>query len=284
MTENILITKPEPKYRKKLNQEQLAVLNLLYTFRFASSEQVAKYSDKKSSKHVQKRLKILEDQAYIAKHYDKSYKLKGKPAAYYLLPKGARALAQLDNRKKDEPINIKRIYKDKDVSEGFIQHCLNLLGIYLELYAVYSKRLGFYTKSDLKYEQFDFYPQPLPDAQIHISAGDNGKNFFLDIFEDGQPFFVLIRRIKKYLEYAGSGDWPEKTLPTILMVIENKSMHKRLRKRIAKELRNSYKEAVFATTRLEYVLDSKYEDEIWFLINMSGDDTDGPKMLNSFLS
>ena len=53
MTENILTTNPdksEPKYRKKLNEEQLAVLNLLYTFRFASNEHVAKYSGKKNNK------------------------------------------------------------------------------------------------------------------------------------------------------------------------------------------------------------------------------------------
>lgn len=172
MTENILTTNPdksEPKYRKKLNEEQLAVLNLLYTFRFASNEHVAKYSGKKNNKHVQKRLKILEDQEYIAKRYDKSYKLKGKPAAYYLLPKGARALVDVGDRDNNEPTNIKRIYKDKDVSEGFIEHSLNILGVYLALSALHGNKLDFFTKSDLKYEQFDFYPQPLPDAMFALA-------------------------------------------------------------------------------------------------------------------
>ncbi|HJQ08922.1 MAG TPA: hypothetical protein VJ836_05580 [Candidatus Saccharimonadales bacterium] len=68
--------KPEPKYRKKLNQEQIAVLQLLYRFRFASNEQIAKHQEKKSNKFIQKRLKILEDQALIAKRYDKSTSLK----------------------------------------------------------------------------------------------------------------------------------------------------------------------------------------------------------------
>jgi predicted transcriptional regulator len=84
MTDNTQLTtkpnKPEPKYRKKLNQEQIAVLQLLYRFRFASSEQIAKHQAKPNSKAIQKRLKILEDQELIAKRYDKSYKLKGKPA------------------------------------------------------------------------------------------------------------------------------------------------------------------------------------------------------------
>lgn len=280
MTDNIPTTNPdksEPKYRKKLNQEQLAVLNLLYTFRFASNEHIARYQKKPNSKHVQKRLKILEDQEYIAKRYDKSYKLKGKPAAYYLLPKGARALIGLGDRDENEPINIKRIYKDKDVSEGFIQHSLNILGAYLALSALHGNKLDFFTKSDLKYEQFEFYPQPLPDAHVRISAKDGDKNFLLDIFEDTQPFFVLIRRIKKYLEYAGSGDWPEESLPTILMIVENKSVHKRLRKRIAKELRDSYEEVSFATTRLEYLLDPEYKSKVWFPIDEDGDDPEEPR-------
>ncbi len=281
MTDNTLSTntelnKPEPKYRKKLNQEQLAVLNLLYTFRFASNEQIARYQRKPSNKHVQKRLKILENQQYVAKRYDKSYKLKGKPAAYYLLPKGARALIGLGDRDENEPINIKRIYKDKDVSEGFMQHSLNILGVYLALNALHGNKLDFFTKSDLKYEQFEFYPQPLSDAHVRISTKDGDKNFFLDIFEDNQPFFVLIRKIKKYLEYAGSGDWPEESLPTILVIVENKSVHKRLRKRITKELRDSYEEVSFATTRLEYLLDTEYKGKVWFPIDEDGDDPDEP--------
>lgn len=279
MTENTRIPNPdksEPKYRKKLNQEQVAVLNLLYTFRFASNDHIARYQKKPNSKHVQKRLKILEDQEYIAKRYDKSYKLKGKPAAYYLLPNGARALIGLGDRDENEPINIKRIYKDKDVSEGFIQQSLNILSAYLTLSALYGNKLDFFTKSDLKYEQFEFYPQPLPDAHVRISTKGGDKNFFLDIFEDSQPFFVLIRRIKKYLEYAGSGEWPEEPLPTILIIVENKSVHKRLRKRIAKELRDSYEEVSFATTRLEYLLDPQHKGKVWFPIDEGGDDPDEP--------
>src|SRR3990170_4920383 len=102
----------ESKRHNKLNTEQLAVLQLVYKFRFASSKQIAAYQQKKSAKTIQKRLKILEDQQLIAKRYDKSYKLKGKPAAYYLLPQGARALGAHTEREPDEPINLRRIYRD----------------------------------------------------------------------------------------------------------------------------------------------------------------------------
>ncbi|HTE21598.1 MAG TPA: replication-relaxation family protein [Candidatus Limnocylindria bacterium] len=273
--------KPEPKYRKKLNKEQLAVLQLLYRFRFASSEQIARHQGKPSNKSIQKRLKILEDQNLIAKRYDKSYKLQGKPAAYYLTPQGARALTKYANRRPDEPVNIKRIYKDKDVSETFIEHCKNVMDVYPVLKALYPTkgRLGYFTKSQLSYEKYEFFPSPLQDAYVHIKTGSTDKHFFLDIFEDSQPFFVLIRRIKKYLDYAGGGDWvtySDGGLPTILLVVQNKSVHKRLRKRIAYELRESYEELTFATTRLEHLLSPDYKGKVWFPIDENGDDPDEP--------
>ncbi len=280
---NTELNKPEPKYRKKLNEEQIEVLQLLWRFRFASSEQIAKCQQKPTSKAVQKRLKILEDQGLIAKRYDKSYKLQGKPAAYYLTPHGARMLAIHKPRKEDEPINIKRLYKDKEASEGFIEHCKNVLGVYLALKALYPKqgKLNYFTKTQLSYEKYDFMPSPLQDACIRIKTSDGDRYFFLDVFEDNQPFFVLIRRIKKYLEYAGSGEWArydeDGGPPTILLVVQNKSVHKRLRKRLAKELRESYEGVCFATGRLEYILDIENKGKVWLAVDEAGDDPEDPR-------
>lgn len=283
LSTNTELNKPEPKYRKKLNEEQVEVLQLLWRFRFASNEQIAKYQQKPNSKAVQKRLKILEDQDLIAKRYDKSYKLQGKPAAYYLTPNGARMLAMHKPRKEDEPINIKRLYKDKEAGEGFIEHCKNVLGVYLALKDTYPNKFYYLTKSRLSYEKYDFFPSPLQDACICVKTSKGDRYFFLDIFEDSQPFFVLIRRIKKYLEYAGSGEWArydeDGGLPTILLVVQNKSVHKRLRKRIAKELRDSYEEVCFATGRLEYILSPENKGKVWLPIDEYGDDPIRPVVL-----
>jgi hypothetical protein len=209
----------------------------------------------------------------------KSY-IKGKPAAYYLTPQGARALTKYGNRRPDEPINMKRIYKEKDVTENFIEHCKNLLDIYLALRALYSKqgKLSYFTRSQLSYEKYDSFPSPLQDAYVHLKTSKDDQHFFLDIFEDSQPFFVLIRRIKKYLDYAGSGDWVTYSdeLPTILLVVQYKSVHKRLRKRIAYELRESYEELAFATTRLEHLLNSDFKGKVWLPVDEDEDDSDEP--------
>lgn len=91
---------------------------------------------------------------------------------------------------------------------------------------------------------------------------------------------MLIRRIKKHLEYASSGGWAwydeDGRLPTILLVVQNKSIHKKLRKRLARELRESYAEACFATGRLEYILNPENEGKVWLAVDEEGDDPDKP--------
>ncbi len=280
MTNTSLKAKTEPKYRKKLNSDQIAVLRLLQRFRFVSNQQVAKFAEKKSSKDVQKRLQILEEQGLIAKRYDKTYKLKGKPAAYYLLPKGARNLAEQTTRKADEPINIKRIYKDKDVSENFIEHCLNITSAYLQFKAVHGDKLRFFTKSQIDTEKYTYFPQPQPDAYIRLKTTKGESQFLLDIYEETQPFFVLLRRVKKYVAYAAEGDWEADTgteLPIILMVAQNGSIQKRLRKRIAMELSDTYEEISVATTTLPHLLVSEAaKGKVWLPIDDEGDDEDEP--------
>ncbi len=58
--------------------------------------------------------------------------------------------------------------------------------------------------------------------------------------------------------------------------MQNKSVHKRLRKRLAKELRESYEEVCFATGRLEYILDPENRGKAWLPIDDEGDDPDDP--------
>ena len=138
----------------------------------------------------------------------------------------------------------------------------------------------FFNKSDLKYEDFDYYPQPLPDAYIRLKTSQGEKQFFLDIFEDTQPYFVLVRRVKKYFSYAGSGEWAatETELPTILMVAPTTSVQKRLRKRIARHLRESCEdELAFATSTIpELLAYSEAGGKAWRLVDEDGDDPEEP--------
>jgi hypothetical protein len=240
----------EQKHRKKLNAEQLEVLELLYKFRFGSNDLIAQYFGKKDRSFVFKRLTILLEQGLIGKRFDSSFRLLGKPAAYYLTPAGARILHE--RRGQDGPeINIKAIYKDKTVKDDFVRQCLDILTAYNRLRTQFGDRLKLFTRANLNHESFDYFPQPLPDSYFRIHLGGDEKQYFLDFYYDNQPFFAAAKKIKKYVDYAESGGWEDTgtPLPAILAVCESSSLQKRLQKRIAASVNGSWSdELIFATT------------------------------------
>lgn len=257
------MNKIESKTRRKLNAEQLEVLELLYKFRFGSNDLIAQYFGKKSRAFVFKRLSILLEQGFIGKRFDSSYRIKGKPAAYYLLPAGARKL-QETRSSEDEPVNIKGIYKDKTVSETFIQHSLGIFRVYNQLKTQHGAELAFFTKTDLA--SYEHFPKPLPDAFVSLEVKDSTRYFFVEIVEDTQPFFTAVRSVKKYLDHKESGEWAitETDYPIILFICESTSLQKRLQKQITKMLNASWADDItFATTTKAELGSLPEDDAIW---------------------
>lgn len=251
--------KSEQKHRKKLNAEQLEVLELLYKFRFGSNDLIAQYFGKKDRSFVFKRLSILLEQGLIGKRFDSSYRIQGKPAAYYLTPSGARALQK--RREPGKPaINIKAIYKDKTVKDDFVRQCLDIFAVYNHLRAKHGDRLKFFTRANLNYEHFDYFPKPLPDAYMRLRTGEEEKQYFLNFYYDNQPFFKAVKRIQAHVEYAESGDWDETgtDLPTLLNVCESASLYKRIQKKVPKLIDDTWNEDTKSaiTTKSELFSDS----------------------------
>jgi len=257
------MNKIESKTRRKLNAEQLEVLELLHKFRFGSNDLIAQYFGKKSRAFVFKRLSILLEQGLIGKRFDSSYRIKGKPAAYYLLPAGARKL-QETRSSEDEAVNVKSIYKDKTVSETFIQHSLSIFTVYNQLKAQYGGELAFFTKTDLA--SYEHFPRPLPDAFVSLDDKDSTRHFLIEIAEDIQPFFTAVRSIKEYLDHKESGEWAitETDYPTILFICESTSLQKRLQRQITKMLNASWVDDLNFATTTKFELASVAEnDAIW---------------------
>lgn len=252
-----------PKYRRPLNSGQVETLELLYKFRFGSVDLIREYFNKSSRGLIFNRLKVLEEQDFIAKRFDSSFRIQGKPAAYYLLPAGARKL-QETRSEEDEAVNIKSIYKDKTVSETFIRHSLNIFTVYNRLKAQYRDELAFFTKTDLA--SYEHFPKPFPDAFMSLETKNDTRHFFVEILEDVQPFFTAVRNVKKYFDHKESGEWAvtETDYPTILFICESTSLQKRLQKQIAKMLNTSWvDDLIFATTAKEEMGTLKDNALIW---------------------
>ena len=249
----------EPERRKTLNSGQLEVLNLLFEFRYGTNDLFAAYFDKKDRSFVHKRMTILLERGLVGKRFDKSYRLNGKPGAYYLTAEGARKLQET----LDFDIRIKSIYKDKDLSEQFVGYSLELFAFYNRLRAQY-KLLDFLTRSVVSHEDQDYFPEPLPSAYIRLKAGEQQKQFFLEVLHDDQPWFVAVRMILRHIKYVEDSDWEETdTSPAILLVCESERLAKRVQKRIAKAVSDSYDEGIieFAVATKEDLLSG--ETAIW---------------------
>lgn len=252
--------KPEARPRKKLNSDQLLVLKLLFKFRFGSNDLIAQYFGKKDRSYVFKRLTILLEQGYIGKRFDSSYRIQGKPAAYYLTPSGARILK---SSYEDIQLNIKSIYKDKVVSENFAQHCLDIFALHNQLKGAYNGLL-FFTKAQLV--TYDYFPDKLPDAYIRLKNREGESQFLLDIYHDAQPFFTVVRRIRQYVSFCEEGKWATTgtDFPIILIVCESVSTQKRLIKQITKALNDTYDDEVaFYVTTKAQLKTIQSDDAIW---------------------
>jgi hypothetical protein len=272
-------------YRRPLNSEQLLVLSLLYRFRFGTAEYIAQYLGKTNIKVVQKKLRILEDQDFIAKRYNSSYKLAGKPAEYYLTPKGARLLSAstgADTRLADQvtPQGIKNLYKNTTVSTDFVAHCLYLFKVALHLQVLYGDRLTIFTRMQMI--PFDYLPTWRPDLYLNLKTGAKGKGapkrYLLDVWDGTRPFFVSVRKTRAYLKYAENGDWPtdQADFPSILVVCENNKFQKKLNRQIRKALDESSEDVIiFATAISEmFLAATQAKNKLWELVELYSDDDD----------
>ncbi|SRR6266496_3073468 len=217
---------------RKLNNDQQAILKLLLKFRFITRQSITKlFTNSHPGMDVYRKLQVLEKRGLIAKRFDSSYRLQGKPAAYYLLPEGARKL-QGDKQATESKARIKAIYKDKSVSEQFIEECHDVFGTYVAL-REHNDGLRFFTKADLSHEDYEYFPQPLPDAYVKLQ---DGKHFFMQMHYAHQPFFVATRAVKRYTDYFENGIWDDTgtDFPVVLFVVDSASIQKRLNKFISK--------------------------------------------------
>lgn len=211
---------------KRLNTKQLSILDTLYRFRFGTTDLLAKALNVKTKNKMNERLKVLLDQEYIGRHYEPSYRLLGKHASYFLLPKGIKALRRVEDKYDDAVLH--NIYKDKSASEQFINHSLAVFSTYCELKAKYGESLRYFTKSQLG--KYEYFPKPLPDAYVRIQRKDEEVQYFIELLEVRRPFFIAARKFKHYTEYSETGEWEDTgtTLPFIVFLCDSDTLKKRM--------------------------------------------------------
>ena len=257
------------KYRRPLNKQQLRTLFVLYWYRFCTSKQIAISLKRSDPKSIQNKLKVLEDQELIGKRYDKTYKLAGRPAEYYITPKGARVLekAQPDTT---NPWATKSLYKNKTVSNEFLKHTVTVVDVAQRLRILYGDRPWILPKSYIA--KYSFYPKWAPDLHFKIPArGETPtKHYFVDIWDGTKPFFVSVRKTRNYVNFKESGDWEEdEPHPLILAICQDSHAQKKLNRQMKHIFNDAWdNDLVFATTTRKQLDEAtKPTEKIWTKID-----------------
>lgn len=200
--------------RYSLNTNQIQLLKTLYRFRFITSNFLATY------KHInrfnsRKSLEVLKDQDYIASHYDSSYKLLGKGARYYLTTKGLKYLRE--NTELNQAV-LHAMYKNKSVTDGFVDHCVAANDVYLTFRDSYPGTFKIFTRSDNA--EFDYFPDPRPDLFLdRLEPATNQTNeYFIEFYHDKLLGYAR-KRFDALLQHYEDGEWGEDDYPTLCFVL-----------------------------------------------------------------
>lgn len=262
--------------RRRLNKQQLYVLNWLLKYRFSTAKQITTHLGRSDPKGIQTKLQILEAQNLIGKRYDKSYRLAGRGAEYYLTPKGARALVEALLDTKIHENVMKSLYKNKTVSDAFLQHCTGVVDVVLKLQALYGEKLRIFSSSEIRH--YTYIPEWTPDLFLSYRITPNAEPLraFLDVWDGSKPFFVSVKKMRNYINFAEEGDWnyDNGDFPAVLAICPTKHDQKKLNRQMKKVLSDSSDadDTPCATTTLEQFNEAtKAADKMWMYVTW-GDD------------
>lgn len=236
---------PKPINRKQLNELQTQLLHTLYKFRFGTTELIAQYQET-SIRYTNVRLKILLEQEYIGRNYDKSYKLKHWLATYFLLPKAINLL------KADKELDAKGLhlsYYSRSAKTNFVNHWLRMFRLFLKFDELYGDNLEFFTNTELA-EQTNF-PTVRPDAYLSFSGKhSNIPNCMLDLLESNKPADQIRQRATRFInDYQTNSDWGS-NYPRILLICDNVGLERDMQRLITRTLnyKGTVKPQYYTTT------------------------------------
>lgn len=235
----------EPKQRYSVSKSQLDILLYLLKYRFLNSDLLAELLGKNRST-IYERLFVLEEQGYIAKQYDKTFRIRQRPATYCLAPKGIRYLKNKENIERTQ-----LHYKNKYFTDDQIDAQLLYVKIGLMLRKHYPDKLDNYTKYQLNPSD---YIKPMPHLLLLVSDDNNMPGYQVEVFPARTLSWRIRRRINQHIDAAYESDY---LYPHLLLVAGNSSTERRIIKMTA-EL---YADFDIYTTTIDRLLGG--DKEIW---------------------
>lgn len=250
------------KQSRQLNQSQLDLLHILYRFRFATRSLLADYLERPNNTSLYSKVSILEKHGFVASRYDKSYKLAGREAEYYVTPKAVRALRDAELIDSTEA-DIRASYKDKSVSDQYVQRLAMLFNVRNVLEATYES-LQYFTQRDI--QNLDYFPKKKPTAFLSLKSNDTTKRFFLEYIPTQTSTGAIKGKVRGYSNYFDEDAWgvTETDFPSVLFVCEDGMTEQGVRWHIKRELYKTDTDVQYYTTTQKVLLAIQpTSDAIW---------------------
>ena len=229
--------------RLVLKKGQIAILEVLYGGRFCSCRLLADSLGIRSLSNLHEKLNVLMKHGFVDRRYDKSFRLRGMPAAYYVTPKGLRQLQLIHGRERVTDAIVKAGYRDRVVSQAFVNHTVRVCAYINQLQHRYPL-----LEVLLRREMMlcSYVPANPPDAFLLLRVNDGIRQFgirkfFLDVVSKDMLPSTIRRRIAGYMSFFDNGGWDEMNseLPKLLLLLEDPAMKRRL-ERIARAIRSRF--------------------------------------------
>lgn len=255
----VSMTKP---YARSLNQNQYMLLLAIYSLRFSTRSVLSQYLGIANNTSLYSRLQILQKHGLIASHYHKDYKLAGREAEFYMLPKGLRELRDAERLEVSDAM-ITATYKDRSVGQDFIKQQVLLAKIRNKLVSTYDNLQAF-TARDI--QSLEYFPKPRPDLFLSMKNGDTVVRFFVEYIPAHAASSNLRKRLEYLSRYCNEDRWGETDtpFPAILFIAETGLAEAGIRRLISREQYHSGSDIVYYTTRQNAIL-SMVSDihEVW---------------------
>ena len=216
---------------RTLNDKQIFILKLTYTFRYLTADNLARHRNI-THNSAYSALEILHTNGHLGKLHKKSYRLMNKSARYYLTLK---AVAFLKTDVQDitkELLNSRRRENAKSVE--FVDQQVAIHGAYLDLRQKLSNKATIQVATDMY--SLEGIIKPLPGLYVRISP----KKHYLVELTDGQHLFLIKKRIRKYIEHYETYEWEGDTYPTVYIVRKSKADRAKLNQYIEGKMEDSY--------------------------------------------
>ncbi len=183
-----------------ITTKQKEILLLLYRFRFLNRIQIQSLLKHKNPKNTNVWLKDLTTKNYIVRIFEKTPGI-NKPAIYFISKNGIKFLKSSEGLESEY---IKKLYQETRRSEQFIDQCIAIANIYLNLESQNLPGFKFYTQTNFPVN--GVIRDLLPSFAYIREENGQIEQCSCEIIKDGMPRFAIRSRVEKFFEFFKDQD------------------------------------------------------------------------------